>query len=416
MTEALLIMCVMYAILIAASIIFRNNVKIVMLFSVVSAAVGLLIAGFPLDTRILEGMSGYLDAIFYALTGAALFAVLNGNGTLVWIFGRIAAIKNGAAKALLLTLFIALPGMVSGMATVSMLTAGSVAGAYLMKNGMDKKKVTAYVATASIAGMLLPPYSLIPMIFLGNAFAGLSLPLLALGTPVFLAVAFAFMKPIAAVKAPAQTAEGKAICVVPLLAALILYLGYDFGKAFLPFLGLPLIATIACVLAILLPAGKRGNPVNQIGDLFVKIAPYVAAVVLLGMVRATASRCGVFGALTAVAYDANKTLTGILSFVAMAAVGVFAGWYPFLALSPIAFIFSGSSLGIQLAYTALMALVMLFSLKNNFSDQTLAALSPEDEAPKGAASFKAALVPALFLAAMFFLCYYAAPLFAGLRM
>lgn len=420
MTEALLIMCIMYAILIIASIVLRNNVKFVMLFSVVSVAVGLLIAGFQLDTRALEGLSGYLDAIFYALTGAAFMAVLHGNGTLRWIFSRIAAIQNGLVKSLLLTLFIAIPGMVSGMATVSLITAGAIAGEYLIKNGMPARKATAYVATASIAGMLLPPFSLIPMVFLSNSFAGLTLPLLALGLPMLLVVALVFAKPVATASSmPVDSSEvpGHFPCVIPLIAALVLYLCYDIGKAFLPFLGLPLIAALACVLAVILPAGKRGNPITQIGDLFVKIAPFIAAVVLLGMVRATASRCGVFGALTAVTYDMNKGLTGVIAFVVMAAVGIFSGWYPFMALSAVAFSFSanGSSIGVALAYTALMALVMLFSRKNNFFDQTFAVLSQGDEAQKSTDNLKAAWIPALALAALFAIFYFASSMITGLR-
>lgn len=420
MTEALLIMCIMYATLIIASIVLRNNVKFVMLFSVVSVAVGLLIAGFQLDTRALEGLSGYLDAIFYALTGAAFMAVLNGNGTLQWIFSRITAIHNGPVKSLLLTLFIAIPGMVSGMATVSLLTAGAIAGEYLIKNGMPTRKVAAYIATASVAGMLLPPYSLIPMVFLSNSFAGLTLPLLALGLPLLLVVALVFARPVAAacvVPVDSATAPGHFPCIVPLIAALVLYLCYDIGKTFLPFLGLPLIAALACILAVLLPAGKRGNLITQIGDLFVKIAPFVAAVALLGMVRATASRCGVFGALSAVTYDMNKDLTGVIAFVAMAAVGVFSGWFPFMALSAVAFSFSanGGSIGVALAYTALMALVMLFSRRNNLFDQTLAVLSQGGEAQKSADHLKAAWIPALALAALFVIFYFAGSVITGLR-
>ncbi len=417
MTEAIVILCIMYAILIAASVVFRNNVKIVMLFSVVSAVIGLLIAGFKLDTRIMEGMSGYLDAIFHALTGTAFVAVLHGNGTLDWILSRIVSLKNNFVKALVLAFFIAIPGMISGMATVSMLTAGAVAGAYLIENGMPKKKVVAFVATASIAGMLLPPYSIITMVFLSNAFAGLSLPLLVLGLPVLLVVTVAFMGPVAeATKASAKDVPGSASCIVPLLVALVLYLCYDFGKAFLPFLGLPLIAMIAFVVAILLPAGKRGNPITQVGDLVAKVSPLLAAVVLLGMVQATASRCGVFGTLTAVVYDMNSTVNTVIAFIVVAAVGIFAGWYPAMALASVAFTFGDSNLGIQLAYTALMGLVMLFSVKNNFFDQTFAVLAPEEKAEGSAANFKTALAPALALIIMFFFCYFASSVIAGLRM
>ena len=99
--------------------------------------------------------------------------------------------------------------------------------------------------------------------------------------------------------------------------------------------------------------------------------PLLAAVVLLGMVQATASRCGVFGTLTAVVYDMNSTVNTVIAFIVVAAVGIFAGWYPAMALASVAFTFGDSNLGIQLAYTALMGLVMLFSVKNNFSTRRL---------------------------------------------
>jgi TRAP-type C4-dicarboxylate transport system permease large subunit len=392
-----------------------------MLFGVLAAFVGLLIAGFGVPvTKLVEGLFGYFDAILYAIVGTALVGILYGNGTLKWILSRIAKVKSGLVKSLLLVLFIALPGMISGMATVSLLTAGTLAGTYLIENGMSKKKAVAFAALGAIIGMLLPPYSMLVMIFMSNTIAGASLPLLVLGLPLFVATAIVFTKPVTKVES-AEGAEAAAVpggftCFIPLIVVLALYLWYDFLKAVLPFLGLPLIALIGCVLAVIFPAGKRTNPITDAGELIAKVSPLLAAVAIAGFVQATVARCGVTGALSSIAFQmGGAPLTTIIGFVVTAVIGIFAGWFPALTVGSIAMRFGGSSFSANLAYAALLAVVMLFTFKNNLFDQTAALLTPEEPHESSWQNLKGAMIPALVLIAMMIVYLFATSAITSLR-
>lgn len=421
MLEALIICFVMCGILIAASIVFRNDIKKVMLFGVLAAFVGLLIAGFGVPvTKFVEGLFGYFDAILYAIAGTAFVGILYGNGTLKWILSRITTIKSGFVKSFLLVLFVALPGMISGMATVSLLTAGTLAGAYLIENGMSKKKVVAFVALSAVTGMLLPPYSMIAMVFMSNTIAGASLPLLVLGLPLLVATAIVFTKPVAKAE-PAEDAEavatpGSFTCLIPLFIALALYLWYDFLKAVLPFLGLPLIALIGCVFAIIFQAGKRTNPITDAGELIAKVSPLLAAVAIAGFVQATAARCGVTGTLSSIAFQmGGAPLTTIIGFAVTAVIGIFAGWFPALTIGFIAMRFGGGSFSVSLAYAALLAVVMLFTVKNNFFDRTAALIAPEGPHENSWQNLKSVMIPALVLIAMMIVYLFATSAVMSLR-
>lgn len=404
MSESVLIFAVMFVIQIAASVFFKNAHRKVLPFTFLAAVVGALIAGFGLPVReLIEGWFGYLEPVMYAAVGTVACAALYYGGTFDFILEKIQSISSGIVRAYLLLLLAALPAMISGSATVALLTSGVIIGTSLKNGGVDKKKAAVFVAFGAVIGAILPPFSLVGMVLMRN-FAGASLPLAVFGVPmllVFGAVSSSWIGKPSAANEENKPAK-KAACLISLLVGLLLYAAYDFGKSFLPFLGLPLIALIILVLAIAFPAGKRAG-FKEICDFFAKIAPILATVIVAGSFQEILALCGIKGNFNTAMYFWNNTVITIAGFAVVILLGIFAGGAPSLSMAIICTYFGYSSYSVLIGYAAAVLLGALLSRNNGLLKQAETIIGVE-EGGSAARDTKAAWLP-LALMLLMMICY-----------
>ena len=286
LTESLLLLVVLVAIVAVASVFFKSRMTWVTPVVFLGCAVVSLVAGMGIKIReIVEGPFAYLDSSMQILAGAAFCGLLYKNGTFEYLFNKIIAKKRGAVlQMLLLVLFIALPGMITGSALVSVATTGMMAGKYLLDKGVDKVKVVEVVAVSSVLGMILPPLSMPFMLTaIGRqggypgSYEGFFVLCLVAALPALLVYCImAGGRILGDVEADASVEKkGSAICLVPMLVVAVLVICHNFTYTTTPFLGYPLIYTIGFVLAIVLKA-NAANPLTSAADGMRAAAPEVA--------------------------------------------------------------------------------------------------------------------------------------------
>ena len=266
LTEPILLLVVLMAIVAVASVFFKGRMTCVTPVVFLGCAVITLIAGMGIKIReIVEGPFVYLDSSMQILTGAVFCYLMYKNGTFEYLFNKIIAKKRASfVQMLLLVLFIGLPGMISGSALVCVATTGMMAGKYLLDKGVDKAKVVEVVAVSSVLGMLLPPLNAPAMMGIvgrqgsyPGSFEGFFVLCLIAAAPALIVYAIMAGKRILGdVEAAEVEKKGSIVCLIPMLVVLLLVLSHNFLYTTMPFLGYPLIYTIGFVLAIFLKVEK----------------------------------------------------------------------------------------------------------------------------------------------------------------
>lgn len=337
MTEVLIILAVTLAVMIAASLFFKNDEARVAPAFVIAAVAATLIAGMGIRVReMVEGPFTYLDTIMAVLTAVLFVTILYDNGTFQYILSKTLGKKHSAiVNSYLMLLLVALPGMLTGTATASVITTGALVGVCLVKKGVSKAKAVEFIAVGSVLGMLLPPLNLPTMLVstsrggsFPGTFVGYALLLLVLGVPAFLIYGFLASKRIfGAVSNTAlteQPAVGKPLCLIPLATVIVLLIANDFLAGIVPFLGYPLIYTTGFVLAALLPAQKT-NAFTSACKGVSSIAPVLAAAAAAGMMLEIFTLTGVSGTLTLSLINMNGPLLVLVMVLVTMLCGLFFG-------------------------------------------------------------------------------------------
>lgn len=267
-----------------------------------AAVAGSLGAGMGLRFReIVEGPFGFLDALLPCVVAMIFLRVLKDSGAWDLLFARLQG-KSPLLTSFGMLLFLALPGMLTGFAAASVLMSAKPVYDLLMQKGASKAKAVGFVAVGAFLGMMLPP-NCAPAIVASNGagsvlptpYVGFFLPLLVLVCPAFLL--FGLMSaPL--FKGPASEAEkGKLLPLLPLVAVLALALVDGLLGSYVYVGGQALIFLVGVVLALLLPATRRG-PKAAFDTLIqgvTDIAVPVAAVFALGSFIEVSSMNGIRG-------------------------------------------------------------------------------------------------------------------------
>lgn len=337
MTEVIIILAVTLAVIIAAGIFFKNDDIKTAPFVIIAAVAATLIAGMGIRVReMAEGPFTYIDQLMAVFTGALFVMLLADNGTFDYMLGKIGGkARSPLASSYLLLLLVALPGMLTGTATMAVVTTGVLVGGVLIKKGVDKVKAVEFVGVGAVLGMLLPPLCLPAMItatsrggsFPGT-FVGFALLLLVLGVPAFLVYGFLASKRVFGdVSKGALISEapaGKPICLIPLIVVLLLTIANDFLAGIVPFLGYPLIFTIGFILAIFLPASKTNPLKSALNGVSAAAAP-LAIAVAAGIMLEIYTLTGVSGTLTLTFIENNPAMLLITMVLVIILAGVFFG-------------------------------------------------------------------------------------------
>lgn len=304
MNEAIIIFVVILAVVAAAGFFFKNDDVKVAPIMMLAALAGGLIAGLGLTIReVVEGPMAYVDSIMTVMTAGIFMMLLADNGTFDFLLSKVCGKKRSAMmNTILLILFIAIPGIFTGTMTASLVTTGLIAGKFMLKNGIDKTKTIEFVVISAFIGMLLPPVNLPVMISMVSrigsypaSYFGVALPLLILGgVALVLYTLTSSNRIIGTTEFKAETAVGSMTCVIPIAVAVLLVFANDFLAGIVPFIGYPLIFTIAAILAVILPA-RKANPLESCVKGVGSVAGVLAVFVGMGSILEIFTLTGVGG-------------------------------------------------------------------------------------------------------------------------
>ena len=218
MREEYLVALVMFAVLIIGQIVTKNEKKWAAVFLLLASVAGSLAAGMGIRFReIVEGPFGFLDAALSVACAAVFTGLLYRTGFFEKLLKKILRIRSAGLKSILLLLFITLPGMFTGLASLSVFTTGKLVGEKLKAQGVSHGKIASVVMAGAFLGMMLPPNCL-PAIIAANGagsvlptpYVGFFMPLFVMALPSLIVFALLNRKTLGACGDGAEEAKQQA--------------------------------------------------------------------------------------------------------------------------------------------------------------------------------------------------------------
>ncbi len=124
-------------------------------------------AGIPV-TRIVEGSFGYFDIVLAFGCGLILVRAMSeiGFNETVTDYLVVRLLNRRAALYLSLMALLMLPGMLTGIGAVAVVSTGPVVASVLGRLRMEKPWIAVFIITGAILGMVAPPVNL-PLMYMG---------------------------------------------------------------------------------------------------------------------------------------------------------------------------------------------------------------------------------------------------------
>ena len=304
MRNEIVVALVMFLISIGGSIATRNDKKWSVFFLFVASVAGSLAAGMGIRFReIVEGPFGFLDSMLCVCAASVFVAALDRSGAFEYLFDRISGVKNSTLKAFGILLLIALPAMLTGFASSSLLTTGKLAKE--RAKGVDSKKMHLIVCVGAFIGVILPPNCIPAMIAANGAgsvlptpYAGFFLPLLVVGLPAFIVYALLRRKELSSVEESAKPESKPALFSLIVLAVTCVAVIIDAVFSNLLFLGgntLVFFVATLIVIAINKGYGSLKGTYETLSDGVMNAVVPMAIVFALGSFIEVSSMTGVRG-------------------------------------------------------------------------------------------------------------------------
>jgi TRAP-type C4-dicarboxylate transport system permease large subunit len=231
---------------------------------ITTAQGGLPQPGSAIWRHLVEGAFVYIDPMLIMVAAFLFMQVIRENGLLSaltwWILRGLG--KRPALLAMALGLFVAFPGMLTGLSTASVLTTGAIAAPPLRRMGLDARRTGAFIAVAAILGVVAPPVNLPAMIICAGVdmpYLGFVLPLLVLCLPLLAAsslwLAHGALKSGDAGAALDEVDKGPLQrhglrLLLPLAVILVLMTGPRLLPAHWPSLGMPLVLVLGALTGL----------------------------------------------------------------------------------------------------------------------------------------------------------------------
>ena len=303
MRNELIVAIVMFLISIGGSIAMKNDKKWSVLFLFLAAIAGSLAAGMGVRFReIVEGPFGFLDSMLCVCAASVLVAVLDRAGAFVLLYAKISKTRCSILRSFLILFFIALPAMLTGFASASLLTTGKMVRNLLEKQG--EKKASVIVAVGAFLGVILPP-NCIPAIIAANGagsvlptpYSGFFLPLLVVGLPAFIVYAIMEHEALSSLEEADVQDKGAAAALVVLILVLVAVLIEGVFSSVLWLGGNTLVVFVATVLILALTKffGSARETLETVSGGLMKAAVPMAIVFALGSFIEVSSMTGVRG-------------------------------------------------------------------------------------------------------------------------
>ncbi len=327
MREEVVVALVMFAVSIGGSIATKNDKKWSVFFLFVASVAGSLVAGMGIRFReIVEGPFGFLDSLLCVFSASLLVFCLNKSGAFDLLFKKIGAVKNSILKAFLVLFFVAVPSMLTGFASASILTTGKLVGNALE----DKKKASIVVIVGSFLGVILPPNCILAIIAANGAgsvlptpYVGFFLPLLLIALPAFFFFAMYQRNVLASVspkeesKEESKSERGALLSLIVLAFVGIAVLIDGLLSSFVYIGGLTLVFFIATILVIVACKGFGSikTTLDVLSEGAMKAVVPCAIVFALGSFIEVSSMSGVRGlySLWILPYDTRYVMLVLMA-------------------------------------------------------------------------------------------------------
>ena len=303
MRNELIVAIVMFLISIGGSIATKNDKKWSVLFLFLAAVAGSLAAGMGIRFReIVEGPFGFLDSMLCVCSASVLVAVMDRAGAFVLLYSRISKIRCRILKSFMVLFFIALPAMLTGFASASLLTTGKLVKNLLKKQG--EKKASVIVGVGAFLGVILPPNCIPAMIAANGAgsvlptpYSGFFLPLLVVGLPAFIVYGIMERKALSSLEgADAQDKKSLPAFII-LLLVLVAVLVEGVLSSVLWLGGNTLVFFVATILVLAISRffSSAKETLNTVSEGLMRAVVPMAIVFALGSFIEVSSMTGVRG-------------------------------------------------------------------------------------------------------------------------
>lgn len=411
MREEYIVALVMFAVLIIGQIVTKNEKKWAAVFLLLASVAGSLAADMGVRFReIVEGPFGFLDAALSVAAAAVFTGLLYRTGFFGKLLEKIGRIRAKGLRAVLLMLFIALPGMFTGLASLSVITTGKLAGEKLKAKGVSEGKVGAAVMAGAFLGMMLPPNCL-PAIIAANGagsvlptpYVGFFMPLLVMALPSLLLFALLNVKTLAlcgeeSEEKPAEKLPLFELIVFCLVCAALLVEGlltsfvYIGGNTLAFFLG-----------ALLLLFAKGGGVSAAADSLFDAVIP-LALLFTLGSFIEVSSMTGIRGIYSLLTLPQTTGGQTTLVMLVLMALGLALSFFLSVPIPAFLVTYAVFPIGwlanpvIVTGISAAAGLAYLFAVRGGLYTETVRTLALKDV--KWSGSMKALCLPILLMLAI----------------
>ena len=280
-----------------------------------AGVVGALVGGEGLPLRhLVEGAFGFFEPILIIAVGMIFMELLKSRGVL-------ASISVGSLKAfhrfptlliIALAVFVMFPGMMTGLATMSILTTGALALPLLIAMGMPRLSAGSLVVMLSVCGEVAPPICVPAMIIGGGVdmpYIGLAKPLLLASFPIAIILSLVYrFKYLGRVDLDEITRKlefggeklQSRLDFIPLIFVIVYMVGETMLHGYFIHLGIPLIFAIGIlmIVAISIFTGGGVSIFKVSGAGMKKAMPVMAILAGVGIFLDKLTLTGVRGYLT----------------------------------------------------------------------------------------------------------------------
>ena len=285
------------------------------------AIAGALVGGYGIPVRhLVEGMFGFLEPALIVATAIVFMRVVAATGALGTL-NRAMVHRLHARPTMLLVLtvfFIMLPGMLTGLSSVCVLTTGALVAPTLLAMNIPAAAVGAFIALAAVLGEIAPPINIPVMIIGGGAdmpYIGFEGPLLLLAVPlaillgVYMRVRYVRSRSSEEMFAslPRSSFDSHGVKIFfPLAVVVGLMIAVRAVPATIPDIGVPLIFTAGIVSSF--GTGNRFPFVQTVRQGIRDAMPVMSILVGVGMFVQVMTLTGVRGMMAVGALEVPRAL------------------------------------------------------------------------------------------------------------
>lgn len=293
-----------------------------------AAITGAIVGGEGIPIRhLVEGSFGFMEAIMIIATAMIFMKVISATGALSTISYQMikSLYKYPTILMIVITLFVMLPGMLTGLSSACILTTGALVLPALLAMGIPPKAAGAMVAMAAVLGEIAPPIS-IPVMIIGGGvdmpYIGFTGPLLIATIPLAIVYSLYFRfkyfncfqidEVLNKLEAPVYSKYR-----LKLYLPIILVIGYLVLEILLPKLiphiGVPLTFVIGTIAGY--GTGKKFNIIELTRAAIRDALPVMAILVGVGMFLQIFTLTGVRGYIAVSALQLPEEIRYLMAFV-----------------------------------------------------------------------------------------------------